>query len=168
MMNIKKILRNWVVAALSEPKSIAKVNISQVCECERFKGHTVVVTGGSKGIGYSIAKKLISEDSQQTFEWDFKSYDMCMVIFDMMIHDLREKKFYVQMMNINDGLTTARKGDINFSVRVEGSTLVISAAEKDMGLFKEELIFIVERVSQSTTVISSLKDAILSNQFINK
>ena len=72
------------------------------------------------------------------------------------------------MMNINDGLTTARKGDINFSVRVEGSTLVISAAEKDMGLFKEELIFIVERVSQSTTVISSLKDAILSNQFINK
>ena len=113
-------------------------------------------------------KKVISEDSQQTFEWDFKSYDMCMVIFDMMIHDLRSKKFYVQMMNINDGLTTARKGDINFSVRVEGSTLVISAAEKDMGHFKEELIFIVERVSQSTTVISSLKDAILSNQFINK
>lgn len=63
-MNIKKILRNWVVAALSEPKRIVKVNISQVCDGERFKGHTVVVTGGSKGIGYSIAKKLISEGAK--------------------------------------------------------------------------------------------------------
>lgn len=113
-------------------------------------------------------KKEIASDTQQTFEWDFKSNDMSLLIFDLMVHELRQKKFYVQMMNINDGLTQARKGDVNLSARVDGPVLVIAAQEKDMQYFKNELLNIAERVEHSTSTLTMLRTAVLSNQFINK
>lgn len=63
-MNIKNILRNWVISAISQPKNNIKIEISQILYGSLFVDKNIVVTGGSKGIGYAIAKKLIGEGAE--------------------------------------------------------------------------------------------------------
>lgn len=63
-MNIKNILRNWVIFALSQPKNSIKVEITQTQYGQLHSNKRVLITGGSKGIGFAIAEKLISEGAE--------------------------------------------------------------------------------------------------------
>lgn len=60
-MKIKDILRNWVFAALSQPRNIVKVELPQIQYGGVLKDKNIVITGGSRGIGYAMASKFISE-----------------------------------------------------------------------------------------------------------
>lgn len=46
------------------PKVVTTVNIGQIYYGEILKGKTVVITGGSQGIGFAIAKKCVSEGAR--------------------------------------------------------------------------------------------------------
>ena len=45
--------------------------------------------------------------------WDFFSNEIAGLVSDTLLKQLRAEGFYVQMMNINNGLSQARKGDIS-------------------------------------------------------
>lgn len=60
-MNIKKIIRKIAFAIINEPKNHIVVNVGSVNYGLILKGKKIIVTGGSKGIGFAIAQKLISE-----------------------------------------------------------------------------------------------------------
>ena len=64
-MGIKRYIRKIAKFILeSSPEKNVSVTISQINYGGILKGKTIVVTGGSKGIGYSIAKKCISEGAK--------------------------------------------------------------------------------------------------------
>ena len=59
-MNIKKFIRKIAFAIINEPKNHIVVNVNTLNYGLILNKKKVVVTGGSKGIGFAIAQKLIS------------------------------------------------------------------------------------------------------------
>ncbi|MBQ9206715.1 MAG: cation:proton antiporter [Treponema sp.] len=107
--------------------------------------------------GRGTKKEVASSESQQ-FEWDFKNQELTHLVMDILHRDLRAEGFYVQMMNITDGICTARRGDTAISLREEGTNLIIETDEKDMGFVKGELYEIMLRLNKSMQSLSALKN----------
>ena len=57
-MSIKKIFRRVALAVISEPKNHVVVDVNSINYGSIMCGKNYVVTGGSKGIGFAIAKKI--------------------------------------------------------------------------------------------------------------
>lgn len=61
-MGIKRAIRKLAKLILeSSPEKKVSINISQINYGSILKGRNIVITGGGRGIGFSIAKKCISE-----------------------------------------------------------------------------------------------------------
>ena len=104
-------------------------------------------------------RKEVSSSETQQFQWDFKNQELTHLVLDILYRDLRAEGFFVQMMNIDDGIITARRGDTAISLQNEGTRLVIETAEEDMGFVKGELYEIMFRLNKSMQSLSSLKNA---------
>ncbi len=111
---------------------------------------------GTKGRG--TRKEVKSSESQQ-FIWDFGDTQIAMLIFDLFVTDLRKEGFYVQMMNISDGLTQARKGDVALSISMEGSKLNIQTAAEDMGFVKGAIYEAVLSMNNSLRSLEAIKNS---------
>ncbi len=111
---------------------------------------------GLKGRG---TKKEIAKEETQVFEWDFENSDIAHLVIDMIFHDLRAEGFYVQMMNINEGLFQARKGDCSLSAKVVESKIVIETAAQDMGFVKGEVYEAMLRFKKSLKSMEALSNA---------
>lgn len=105
-------------------------------------------------------KKEISNEESQIFEWDFNNQELTHLVLDFLYRDLRAEGFYVQMMNITDGICTARRSDTAISMREEGSKLIIETDEKDMGFVKGEIYEIMLRLDKSMKSLASLKNTV--------
>ena len=103
-------------------------------------------------------KKKIEDAESQMFEWDFNNQELTHLVMDFLHRDLRAEGFYVQMMNITDGICTARRGDTAISLREEGTKLVIETESKDMGFVKGELYETMLRLEKSMKSLSALKN----------
>ena len=99
-------------------------------------------------------RKEIASSEAQIFEWDFKDSEIARFILDNFVFDLRSEGFYVQMMNFNEGLIQARKGDVALSMKTDESIISIETSEKDMGFVKAEISEIIIRLDKS---MASLK-----------
>lgn len=98
--------------------------------------------------GRGTRKDVKTSDAQQ-FVWDFKDAEIAKLIINMFVSDLRSEGFYVQLMNISDGILQARKGDISLSIVQEGTEIVIETAEEDMGFVKGSIYEMIIRLNKS-------------------
>jgi len=103
-------------------------------------------------------KKEVASAESQVFEWDFNNQELTHLVMDILHRDLRSEGFYVQMMNISDGICTARRSDTAISLREEGTKIIIETDEKDMGFIKGDLYEIMIRLNKSMQSLSALKN----------
>ncbi len=81
-------------------------------------------------------RKPVKGDDSATVVWDFPSDEIADLVVDTLLKDLKNEGFYVQMMNIDDGLSQARKDDIALSITEEESRVTIETAKADLPFVK--------------------------------
>lgn len=64
IMKAKSIIRRIALGIVSQPKANVHVTIQSVNYKGILSGKSIVVTGGSRGIGFSMAKKFVSEGAR--------------------------------------------------------------------------------------------------------
>ncbi|MDR2758853.1 MAG: cation:proton antiporter [Spirochaetaceae bacterium] len=81
-------------------------------------------------------KKPVKGDNSAAAVWEFHFDEIAGMVLDTLLKDLKTEGFYVQMMNIDEGLSQARKGDIALSITKRESTVTIETSQVDMPFVK--------------------------------
>ena len=105
--------------------------------------------------GRGTRKEVKAAESQQ-FVWDFKDNEIADLVVDMFLDDLRSEGFYIQMMNISDGLSQARKGNVSLSITEQESVVTIQTSKEDMGFVKGEIYEVIVRLGKSLQSLEAL------------
>jgi Kef-type K+ transport systems, membrane components len=105
--------------------------------------------------GRGTRKEIKTAEAQQ-FVWDFKDDEIADLVIDMFLQDLRSEGFYVQMMNISDGLSQARRGNISLSITETDSIVAIETDKEDMGFVKAEIYEVLLRLNKSLQTLEAL------------
>ncbi|MDR2419439.1 MAG: cation:proton antiporter [Treponema sp.] len=104
------------------------------------------------GVG---TRKPAKDNDAATATWDFSSDEIADLVIDTLLKQLRAEGFYVQMMNINDGLSQARKDDISLSIIEEENKVSIVTGKDDMSFVKTAMYEVILTLSDS---IQKLKE----------
>ncbi|NLJ46239.1 MAG: PTS sugar transporter subunit IIA, partial [Treponema sp.] len=70
------------------------------------------------------------------------------LVSDVLIRDLQEEGFFVQLMNVGDGIVQVRKDDIAFSLERKGSELTLRMDPSDAIFVKTALFEAVAQLNQ--------------------
>ena len=101
---------------------------------------------GIKGRG---TKKETKASSSVSFSWDFKNDEIADLVVDTLLKDLKAEGFYVQMMNIDDGLSQARKDDMALSIIEQENIVTIETSEADSAFVKTSIYEVVLKLTDS-------------------
>jgi fructose-specific phosphotransferase system IIA component len=106
--------------------------------------------------GRGTVKPREKEGDSEQADWDFSSSEIATLVAESLLKDLRDEGFYVQMMDIDEGLSQARKDDIALSIAREESTVSIKTAPADMPFAKTAVYEVILRLSE---LIHKLKES---------
>jgi fructose-specific phosphotransferase system IIA component len=105
------------------------------------------------GIG---TRKPVKGDDSASAVWNFNSSEIAGLVTDTLLKDLRAEGFYVQMMNIDEGLSQARRNDITLSITRGESDVTIVTAKDDMPFVKTVVYEVILALNET---IQKLKDS---------
>ncbi|MDR3342569.1 MAG: cation:proton antiporter [Treponema sp.] len=101
-------------------------------------------------------RKPVKADDSATMVWEFHSNEIVDLVIDTLLLNLKSEGFYVQMMNIDDGLSQARKDDISLSITEVERSVTIVTAKVDMPFVKTAVYEVILGLSDA---IQKLKDS---------
>jgi mannitol/fructose-specific phosphotransferase system IIA component (Ntr-type) len=90
--------------------------------------------------------------------WDFHDADIADMVADTLLKDLRAEGFYVQVMNIDEGLSQARKDTIALSITRSGTVLAIETVQVDMPFVKTAVYEVMLRLSETMQKLKAAAD----------
>jgi Kef-type K+ transport system membrane component KefB/mannitol/fructose-specific phosphotransferase system IIA component (Ntr-type) len=93
-----------------------------------------------KGAG---TRKPVRDNDSASADWEFSSPGISGLVIDALLKDLKGEGFYVQMMNIDEGLSQARKDDIAISITGAENTVTIETAGKNMPFVKTAMYEVI-------------------------
>ncbi len=103
-------------------------------------------------------RKPVKSDDVASVLWDFNSEEIADLVVDTLLKNLKAEGFYVQMMNIDDGLSQARKDDISLSITEEENTVTIETARVDMPFVKTAVYEVLLELGNSIEKLKSSSD----------
>jgi mannitol/fructose-specific phosphotransferase system IIA component (Ntr-type)/energy-converting hydrogenase Eha subunit A len=110
---------------------------------------------GMPGLG---TKKPVKGSATVVAEWTFPSHEIADLVVDSLLKDLATEGFYVQRMNIGDGISQARKGEIAISI-VEGEReFTLETAPEDMSFVKTLVYEALVRLDDSVERLKAAYD----------
>jgi len=98
--------------------------------------------------GRGTRKPVLNEDNA-TEEWEFDSPVIADLVMGELLKELRAAEFFVQTMNVNEGLSQARKGEIALFIAEKGSSVTIKTSKVDMPFVKNEIYEIILELSDA-------------------
>lgn len=94
-------------------------------------------------------RKEAKSDDMVTLKWEFHSDEIADLVIDTLLKDLRSEGFYVQMMNIDDGLSQARKGDVAISITETEHLVQIETAPEDEAFVKTSMYEVILKLHEA-------------------
>lgn len=103
-------------------------------------------------------RKTVKNDDVVSTEWDFQSSEIADLVIDTLLKNLKAEGFYVQMMNIDEGLSQARKDDISLSITEEEHKVTIVTTKVDIPFVKTAVYEVLLGLSNSIEALKSSSD----------
>jgi len=100
-------------------------------------------------------KKETKNDNMETLEWNFHSDEIADLVIDTLLKDLKSEGFYVQMMNIDDGLSQARKGDVALSITEDEHKVTIETSIADIAFVKRAMFEVIVNLHEAIDQLRS-------------
>jgi len=97
----------------------------------------------------------VKGDDSTSIDWKFPSEEIADLVINRLIDDLRSEGFYIQIMNIDKGLSQARKDDIVLSINKNDNVVSVETARDDMPFVKQAIYEVVIELHES---IEKLKE----------
>ena len=88
----------------------------------------------------------------------FPSDDVAVLVSDMLIRDFQGEGFFVQLMNVDEGIVQVRKDDIAFSLERKGVELILRTDPSDAIFVKTALFEAVAELNKSFEELRSTLD----------
>ncbi|MDR3171396.1 MAG: cation:proton antiporter [Treponema sp.] len=101
-------------------------------------------------------RKPVKADDSATMVWDFHTDEIADLVINTLLLNLESEGFYVQMMNIGEGLSQARKDAISLSITKAERSITIVTAKVDMPFVKTAMYEVILALSNA---IQKLKDS---------
>jgi mannitol/fructose-specific phosphotransferase system IIA component (Ntr-type) len=89
---------------------------------------------------------------------EFSSNKVADLVISALLDDLRREGFYVQAMNLDDGLCQARKDDISLSIRKIKNIVTIVTAKADMQFIKTAIYEVIVELYESILKLKETSD----------
>ena len=90
--------------------------------------------------------------------WKFESAEIADLVTSNLLQELRNEGFYVQTMNVDEGLSQARKDDIVLIITEEAKSVSISTSKKDMPFVKNEVYEVLLELSHNIEKLKTSAD----------
>lgn len=107
---------------------------------------TIVVSPPLIGLALKIpgqgTRKPVKNDDSVREIWNFETIEIADLVVNNLLSELRNEGFYIQM-NIDDGVSQARKDDIAIFITEEHASIMISTAKTDMPFVKNEVYEVI-------------------------
>jgi Kef-type K+ transport system membrane component KefB/mannitol/fructose-specific phosphotransferase system IIA component (Ntr-type) len=103
-------------------------------------------------------RKPVKDDDSVQEAWEFENDEIADLVVDILLKDLRAEGFYAQMMNIDDGLSQARKDDIALSITEEESSVVIQTSKTDMPFVRNAVYEVILGLSDTIQKLKASAD----------
>ena len=94
-------------------------------------------------------RKEAKADTSVSLKWDFKNDEIADLVVDSLLKNLKDEGFYVQMMNIEDGISQARKNDIVLSIVEFESLVSIETTAEDAAFVKTSVYEVLLKLTES-------------------
>jgi len=91
-------------------------------------------------------------------EWNFESAEIADLVTSNLLSDLRDEGFYVQTMNIDEGISQARKDDIVLVITEKRKSITISTSKSDMPFVKNQIYEVILELSQNIEKLKTSAD----------
>ena len=108
---------------------------------------TIIIAPIMLGITLKIpglgTKKPVKIDDSVQEVWKFESAEIADIVMTNLLVELRNEGFFVQTMNIDEGLSQARKDDITLFITEEAKSITIATSKTDMPFVKNEVYEVI-------------------------
>ncbi|MDR2072799.1 MAG: cation:proton antiporter [Spirochaetaceae bacterium] len=94
-------------------------------------------------------RKPVKDEGNAQGTWDFGSEEIASLVMDTLQRDLKTEGFYVQIMDIDEGLSQARKDNITLSICQTGNTVTIESSAQDLPFVKTAVYEAILRLNDS-------------------
>ncbi|MDR1566850.1 MAG: cation:proton antiporter [Treponema sp.] len=101
-------------------------------------------------------RKPVKDNDSVTAVWELYSPEIADLVVDSLLKGLKNEGFYVQTLNLDEGLSQARKDDIALSITEEESKVSIETAKTDMPFVKTAVYEVILGLHEA---IKKLKDS---------
>ncbi|MCL2478000.1 MAG: cation:proton antiporter [Treponema sp.] len=104
-------------------------------------------------------RRLVKGDDSISASWNFISAEITDLVTGIFLDNLRRNRFYVQTLNIDDGLSQARKEDIALSITQNEKSLSITTSKIDMPFAKKNVNEVIMNLCNSVKKLGELSGA---------
>jgi len=103
-------------------------------------------------------KKPVKNDDSVHEKWFFETSEIADLVLNNFLKELRNEGFFIQTMNMDEGLSQARKGDIALFITGENKSLTIACAKTDMPFVKNEVYEVILSLSNNIAKLINTTD----------
>jgi len=94
-------------------------------------------------------RKPVKNDDSVHETWKFETAEIADLVVTNILGELRSEGFFVQTMNIDEGVSQARKDDIVIVITEEKKSITISTTKTDMPFVKNEVYEVILELSHN-------------------